>query len=121
MISLIKKKLNYDECPICFKSKILKELSCNHDFCSCCLKKWFERSNLCPMCRNVITDKKILRYDVEIIGLLEDESLNPYKYLSQWKKQICVTNKHKFTLSKYDDTIILFCKRCEKARFFNYS
>ncbi len=50
-----------DECPICLsKYRItdkIKELPCRHIFHKKCLKKWFERSDNCPLCKFDIKDE----------------------------------------------------------------
>jgi len=120
MISSIKKYLNYDECPICFNKKFLNTLSCNHKFCENCLKKWTLITPNCPLCREVINDKRYVKYNFEIIGLLENETLNPNKFLSKWDDKRCINEFHKFTLSKCGDEITLFCQICQKVKFFNY-
>ena len=118
MLSSIKKYLNYDECPICFNKKCLKSLDCNHNFCNNCLKKWTVTSPSCPICRAEITNRKIVKYNVEIIGLLENESLNPNKYLVKWDDKKCIQDFHKFTISKCEDTITVFCETCQKLKFY---
>ena len=58
----------------------------------------------------------LIKYNFEIIGLLENESLNPNKYFSRWNDKNCINKFHKFTVSKCDDEIILFCEKCQKAK-----
>jgi len=122
MLSSIKKYLNYDECPICFNKKCLHTLNCKHKFCNSCLNKWSTLKAIpsCPLCREEIKERKFVKYNVEIIGLLENESLNPNKYFSKWNEKNCINEFHKFTLSKCDDTITLFCEKCQKVKFFSY-
>lgn len=42
------------ECVICL-SKITDAftLTCQHTFHKCCIEKWFQSSNTCPLCREV--------------------------------------------------------------------
>jgi len=49
------------ECSICLgsaKNKI--QLDCEHKFCKNCILKWMCSSLNCPLCRQKITDKKII-------------------------------------------------------------
>ena len=40
-------------CPICMEvlNEAVHLVGCRHDFCECCLKKWFEQNQTCPLCR----------------------------------------------------------------------
>lgn len=41
-------------CTICLQDiKNEKKINCCHKFCYGCIKKWYERSKHCPICRNV--------------------------------------------------------------------
>ena len=43
-------------CSICLnKLNNSIELNCKHTFCRSCIKKWYEKSKSCPMCRDIIT------------------------------------------------------------------
>ena len=44
------------DCPICFNKIYDKYITdCNHEFCSPCLDKWFDRGHKdCPICRTNI-------------------------------------------------------------------
>ena len=108
--------------PICFNKKCLNTLSYSHKFCSSCVNKLSISMSLpsCPICRKEIKERKFIKYNFEILGLLENESLNPNKYFSRWDDKNCINKFHKFTLSKYNDDIILFCEKCQKVKFFSY-
>ena len=44
-----------DTCPICFEPLFLRGMTCiqcKHKFHDKCLKRWYEKKDTCPMCRN---------------------------------------------------------------------
>jgi hypothetical protein len=49
-----------DKCTIClekFKNKEIKRvLGCNHEFHQCCIDKWLENHQKCPVCRTSILE-----------------------------------------------------------------
>ena len=46
---------SYYECPLCIcKDYFLVELSCGHKLCNNCMKKVFDSTTKCPICRNLI-------------------------------------------------------------------
>lgn len=58
-------------CYICMDYKNdnnMKKLNCNHIFCHDCIKEWFKKKNICPMCRN-IHEEKIEEIMIPSIGL----------------------------------------------------
>ena len=54
--------MDNEECSICFNeydtSTKVSKLRCNHVYHNDCIKKWFETSGTCPMCRNNVFDCK---------------------------------------------------------------
>lgn len=42
-------------CPICFDDlkdvKYVRKTICNHSFCSECLREWFHKKPVCPLCQ----------------------------------------------------------------------
>ena len=47
-----------DSCPICLDSLTsdiddISRMACGHVFHSCCLYKWLNESDKCPMCREI--------------------------------------------------------------------
>mmetsp|Transcript_386 Transcript_386/g.357 ORF Transcript_386/g.357 Transcript_386/m.357 type:complete len:106 (+) Transcript_386:51-368(+) len=48
------------QCVICidFIYQCVTSIPCLHNFCGACLTDWIEKSNMCPNCRDEITDIK---------------------------------------------------------------
>jgi hypothetical protein len=45
------------ECPICYQKiapKNIFKTKCHHRFCHCCIQRWLEDHNTCPVCRKKI-------------------------------------------------------------------
>lgn len=51
------KLTRYTRCSICLEDFVLKEkvinLTCNHFYHEVCIKLWFERQNMCPICKQL--------------------------------------------------------------------
>ena len=53
--------LKEDKCPICLQkyksADIIKEFPCKHIFHKNCIFKWLKQSNVCPICKNDISEE----------------------------------------------------------------
>ena len=94
------------ECPICFKEVNYSDLcitDCNHEFCSICLNKWFDRNrNDCPKCRKIIKNFKQNNIITKIININHVsetiESLNINNILNRIDSIIKINKKLKYLL-----------------------
>ena len=51
------------ECPVCYCNTNLLHLTCGHQLCTSCTKRWYiqhEENATCPMCRNSLCFRGIL-------------------------------------------------------------
>lgn len=73
------------ECVICMENKAQIALNCNHAFCEKCLQQWKQRSDTCPVCRQLnSTDEN----DVWVLtGEPSTEDLA--NYFSEFLDSIC--------------------------------
>ena len=44
-----------DLCSVCLQNTCNFKTNCNHTFCMDCIKRWMEKKQTCPYCRNVIS------------------------------------------------------------------
>ena len=44
-----------EECSICYSEEPNIITECNHQFCYNCLNEWFNKNNICPNCRKIVT------------------------------------------------------------------
>lgn len=63
MIELDEDKLTkYRQCSICLEDFVLKEnginLTCNHFYHEVCIKRWFKKQNMCPICKQPFVSPK---------------------------------------------------------------
>lgn len=74
-----------NECVICMESRAQIALNCNHAFCERCLQQWKQRSDTCPVCRQLnSTDEN----DVWVLtGEPSTEDLA--NYFSEFLDSIC--------------------------------
>ena len=77
-----------DTCAICWDDVYPANyvISCNHNYHYDCIKKWFERSNRCPVCRQGVIDKflcyrQYLRSKTSLFISLTDK----YIYIKEFK------------------------------------
>jgi hypothetical protein len=82
----------YEECPICLEySHSLVKLSCNHMFCSICIKNIFDTCTKCPTCKSII-ELKSDQYTPERVESITEEHTNVinifYKLLSSIDEDI---------------------------------
>lgn len=109
------KQFNYcfnhsPDCSICFEKLVTKNTQsvyCGHEFHTCCIEKWLESSNTCPLCRRlidheIIIDDSISVKDVDqhftsqlllILINLPDEPIYVRVFLDRDKKVIIKTSK----------------------------
>ena len=82
--------VNENKCPICYSDLYIHTYikSCQHIYCLCCILRWVNKSNACPLCRQRINH----------IGFFTSES----------KKKSIIINSGDFEINQNDD--ILDCK-----------
>ena len=57
------------ECPICLddiKKNQESKTVCNHKFHKECLNTWLNTHNTCPLCRSIIANKKVKRFQINM-------------------------------------------------------
>lgn len=51
------------ECLICYDTTSQIITICGHQFCEECFVEWMRRTNICPYCRNKLTDQNVFMID----------------------------------------------------------
>lgn len=113
------------ECIIC--TCIIKELAnpdgCNHDFCKSCLFEWTQRSNKCPLCKNLYNNifiydngikKQISIYEIrnKIKKLILNDSENNEVSNDESSDESNIEEGCYICGKNTDQTNLLVCERC---------
>ena len=114
-----------EECNICFENKKLINFCENHKFCYKCCIEWLQKNYTCPVCKNLCNNKKLMKYNFELVNKnyedINTEILN--LCFKKWHKTYCVNRKHKFfiLLDKNSNNIFFTCSSCNISQYFNIS
>ena len=72
-----------EECPVCYDTKCCEKLKCGHGLCMSCSSKWFATKTTCPMCREVVKEPAVRRYNPESIRISLQEDLEQLEAFAQ--------------------------------------
>ena len=116
-----------EECPICFEDKKLKLFCDKHRMCNKCCKACIEQNNLCPICREMCSNPKYMKYNVQFSNLNFDtiSILNLEIFFKHWHKPYCIKKKHKKEIpNSWNNSAITpgteFMKKLNE-KIYNYS
>ena len=111
-----------EECPICFEDKKLKLFCDKHKMCNKCCKACIEQNNLCPICREMCSNPKYMKYNVQFSNLTFDtiSILNLEIFFKHWHKPYCIKKKHKMRISanKKGKKLDVQCLNCNISQDF---
>lgn len=111
-----------EECPICFEDKKLKYFCNMHKLCNKCCKACIEQNNLCPLCRNMCSNPKYMKYNIVFNNINNDliNKINFDIFFSYWHKQYCIKKKHKMKISinKKGKKFDVQCTECNISQDF---
>ena len=107
--------LNNEICPICYIEIFIPTHSqiCNHVFCLCCILRWLNSKNTCPLCRQKITE----------ISFLDSKAKNGIIIINSNQFHI---NNNNHQNDKSDSILCIVCKKsgpinqlvlCQKCKF----
>ncbi|XP_053615288.1 uncharacterized protein LOC128678057 isoform X2 [Plodia interpunctella] len=98
-------------CTICTdpvkQTEILHSTNCGHLFHHNCLAEWIERSNTCPQCRRLVTDRCIFR----VYPTVSDETP---KEVVELKKQLNEASKTLQTFKDNEELLKLYTVELDK-------
>lgn len=94
---------NDGKCPICYMDLFIPTYiqNCNHSFCYCCLVRWLENNNSCPLCRQQIKQ----------IGYIDSKAVNGKIIINA--TQFRIENKNIQNNNSKDSILCLKCKKSD--------